>query len=439
MIVAGISQKISFKQRIKINNYESMQNPFLLYETMSNETGKNIPIDGVTPDVKSRLYENINTYVRERQPVRGPVSPNFNSNLNLDDFINSQETNIPPTIPIELQEIDQRIKNHNIAKYQAAYPDFYSEMGSKISDFRNKIMPCDVNSSEFIEQVNELNKFLSNGYELEINTENDKLDKIVNSDIPTIFVFNHPNAPHDLISSFGFVSELYGKYLEVGKGETCPRPKVFTSGVHDGFPQEYKELLEKGFVTPIDPCPYPNVNRAKNNANAIGKIEKGFINSEYNIFHFPEGARRSMKNLPFDYRFQYGIAKIINNAINEQKTVRVIPVGLAAKEKFGVVEIGEPVYFKKEDDSVFVSKGNFDSKEEITKTNDYYKKLSELKENEFFPIYYGNEIVKVKDEKSNKAMERLIAGDICSNLEICANKANEKFIKIENKQEEENL
>lgn len=437
MIIERVSPKISFKQRVKMDAYENMPNPFLLYETMSNETGKNIPLDGITPEIKSQLYENINLYVQERQPVKGPVAPNLDENLSLDEFIDSQETSIPKTIPLELQEIDQRIKKHNIAKYQAAYPEFYFDVGDKISDFRNKIMPCDVHSKEFIERVSELNKFLSNGYELEINTENNELEKIVEEDMPTIFVFNHPNAPHDLISSFGFISELYSKYLEIGKGETCPRPKVFTSGVHDGFPQEYKELLEKGFVTPIDPCPYPNQNRAKNNSNAIGKIEKGFINSEYNLFHFPEGARRSMKNLPFEYRFQYGIAKIINKTINEQKTVRIIPVGLAAKENFGVVEIGEPVYFKKEDDTVLVSRGNFDSNENITNSNDYYKKLSNLEDNEFFPICYGNKIVKVKDEKSNKAMERLIAGNLCSNLEICANQANEKFIKI--KEQEINL
>ena len=212
-------------------------------------------------------------------------------------------------------------------------------------------------SKAYIEELAKVGNGMGDEF-LITNIEDNPLKQLVKSGDSAIFVLNHPNFNKDKLSYMIINSMLNKMYIQEGKQATCPRPKILVS-------KNMLKLLSKKVGKIYKQCGLTEIDAGvdkrnhRYNAQSVIKLMKEFIENKSNIFIFPEG-NKSVHNKPFEERLQVGIAKLIKDATNFKKHVKVIPIGIKytdEKKSFGKIFIGKPMYFKKSHNEIIYTDG----------------------------------------------------------------------------------
>ena len=278
----------------------------------------------------------------------------------------------------------------------------------------NKAIPAykalDVNSADFIKYIYQKFKKICNEV-VEINVETGKLQDIVNTDEPRIFIMNHTKAQtRDINAAKFFNTLLYREYLYQSKAETCPRSKVMASvGMLSRTRDKGEEYKWMGAV-PV----YTGIEGkdAKNkNALTIKQLTKDLIEGKINLFLFPEGGLAILNFLPLKYKFQAGVSAIIKKVLEVKNHIRVTPLGIAHNKNESAIHIGDEIVFTKSNDKFYASRGNVHSKS-------FDKKLAKL--------YGENENLLITEKGEAVNSENIVpylSGILMKNLECCTKEA----------------
>lgn len=419
--------RINFKARIKPTDPKESQNPTLVYKQERMKFENEVDQKDLSQIEKKKLHNAIRNYVIKMHPHDGCLEPNLDINTKR-NFNKINRTGFSPSISQSIKRLYDKENVHIGQVYRAAGQNFMNIMGRRIKELLGQLSLIKENSEDFAKHIVEANNFFANGIEVEINLESGKLHEIAKSNESVIFIFNHPNYPTDVFSINTFISELYKTYLAEGKGAICPHPKLLNLDRSAMNPKEYSDLLTQTSVVYIDANPIPSTERSAVNSKIMAEVEENFVKNKNNIFIAPEGPRRLLSDLPLSYRFQCGVARIVQRATNQKERVKVVPVGIYAEGLKSAMHIGNPVYFEKQDDMIKISKGNITDQITSKQSNSFYSELAKLEEGQSLPLSYMKKPLEGIDKASRKTLSRLIAGSLSANLDICISKAEETFI-----------
>lgn len=276
----------------------------------------------------------------------------------------------------------------------------------------NELLRFPENTKEYFRMMRGVSKLFANPKEVEINIESNRINDIVTSDTPRIFIMNHDNQKKDPKMFAFFNTLLSNEYIEQGKAETCPRPRfILNENILIAMNKRDREIYKKLGAVGID----ANINSADSKANAktFLALLRDFINDKINIFIFPEGKKSRKKSLPLAEKFQLGVAEIVAKIADKVPKVIVTPLGFAfgKKNEADGIYIGEDVVFKKEGEYITSSIGNIES----PFAKDNYKR------------FFGNKKEAIITENSipvkGKELSKFIGGILCENLRICKEEA----------------
>ncbi len=226
-----------------------------------------------------------------------------------------------------------------------------------INHLNKEFVKINPESKAYIEELAKVGNGMGDEFVI-TNIEDNPLKQLVKSGDSAIFVLNHPNFNKDKLSYMIINSMLNKMYIQEGKQATCPRPKILVS-------KNMLKLLSKKVGKIYKQCGLTEIDAGvdkrnhRYNAQSVIKLMKEFIENKSNIFIFPEG-NKSVHNKPFEERLQVGIAKLIKDATNFKKHVKVIPIGIKytdEKKSFGKIFIGKPMYFKKSHNEIIYTDG----------------------------------------------------------------------------------
>jgi len=418
-------QSPSFKARIIVGGQRNDANdtPYCFLsikarEVAIPETQRNISLNEAMV-----LHQNVIAHINKLQVISGPVNPSLKANES-DFSIAGQEIGRPPVIDNEIRQKHILFDKDVSYKFSEAGKQLEQKFGQDIDNL-HAAPPASKGSPEHLDSIIKLNEFWAKGMDMEINLESGILDKLAKSDASTIFIANHNHVPYDIGLAFGTVSELYKSYKTNGKTENFPLPAVMMNKVvPDTLPPKLQEVFKSLESLGVDATPYPTQEGFLYNNQAMKPVVEGFAKDKTNLFLFPEGTRTAYNGkMPLEQRFQYGVAKLVQDAVQKKGSVRVVSLGIDYQNNQGVVNIGEPIYFVKDGNKIKVTKGNITSDTEAAAGNSFYKKLSTLKEGESLAICHRGKPVEIQNEKSLKFMSRLIAGILCTDMDISAKNA----------------
>ena len=229
---------------------------------------------------------------------------------------------------------------------------------------------------KYTEELAKIRNSIDNKY-IVINNEDHVLERVAKSKNSTIFVLNHPNYHKDKFVYVILNSILSKLYILENKQAQSPMPKILVSRnmlkvVHNKIGEIYKKMG----LTPID----ASLQNKDSNFNAVSihSLLKDFVNNKANIFIFPEGNNSSYLDKPLEERLQNGVANFVKKAVNNKRSVRVVPVSIQyTKEKnsLGKIFIGKPLFFKKRKNEIIYTDGQ--TKQKI-KTIEYKNSTSEI-------------------------------------------------------------
>ena len=187
--------------------------------------------------------------------------------------------------------------------------------------------------------------------------ESNRLQDIVNSSEPALFIMNHTDKQgKDIQAAKFFNTLLYREYIYHNKAETCPRSKVLANqGVLDRQ-QDKGEFYKWLGVVPIKAG--INYTDKEGNRNTIKILVDEFVKKKINLFMFPEGALAVLANLPLEYKFQPGAAAFVKKVLDVVSKIKVVPIGFAHKNDQTAIHIGEPIIFAKRPELYMASAGN---------------------------------------------------------------------------------
>lgn len=288
--------------------------------------------------------------------------------------------------------------------------------------FWEKFSKVDKESQEYTTYLYNFSKKIGMHKEVEINIESQRLLDVMKSDQAYIFIMNHENQKHDP-KMLGVINALlYGSYIKSGKGVTCPKLKIlFNEAILKAMDTNQRKIMEKFGAVGINASLF-NTKKTQN-ASSMLSLLKDFAQNKSHIFIFPEGKMVYFDNADLKYKFQTGIAEIVNAATKLKKDVKVMPVGFYynknSKDFLGSIYLGEPVVFMQEHKKIFTTKGNIDS--EFANQN-YKNFFSEINS----PLIFKEITDKGKTIES-KNVSDYIAGILCENLEICKNEAKKQL------------
>ena len=306
-----------------------------------------------------------------------------------------------------------------IKNYKEREPYFYG----KAPYFSRKIKPIesetyktiDKNSEEYIKYVYSYCRNLFTDA-FEVNVETNRLQEIVSSNEPALFIMNHTkNQIKDVRAAKFFNTLLYREYLYSSKGATCPRSRVLANkSVLKNQPDngEFYEWLG------VRPLKVGFKSDKEFNRNILNTLIEEFINKKINLFLFPEGALTGIPFLPLGWKFQPGAASFVKKVLDVIDKIKVIPLAFAHSKKHTAIHIGEPVYFKKFEDSYISSSGNSQNKN----FNKYLQKLFNDREN----IFIKNDGVCVNSHE----IVPYLSGLMMENLKACMKSAKEELKNI---------
>lgn len=371
-------------------------------------------------DVNS-LHAAIIRHIKVLQPSLGPVDPTGVNDV-LHVLLKEQPIGIPPSIAPEIRAKNIDLDSDLLSRFTLSGKELENKYHKEIETLYSSVATTDVTSPDFVKRIVETNDFLVDGLNFEMNTESGRLAKIAKSDEAAIFVVEHKSVPYDVCMGFGFLSQLYKKYQELGKIENVPLPKfIINKHITDGLPSHLLDVFNKTEATPVYASYYP---AGEGGSDLLNNAMSGFINNKNHIIIYPDGRRAKYKQeLTDSERFQYGIGKMVQSSLLDKKRVKVICLGTQYKDGIGSLHIGNPIYFSKDGNSINVTKGNITSDSERTQNNSFYKKLSELSDDDTMTITHAGKPIDISNKQGNKFMSRVIAGILRADLHICTENA----------------
>ena len=274
-----------------------------------------------------------------------------------------------------------------------------------------------------------LSRLLTQEKEVEINIENDELQNIVNDDCSHIFIMNHDKQRKDpkLLSFFNAL--LLREYLYQGKASACPKSKIILNkDILECSDDEKKKLAEQWGAVGIDAALHSS-DKMKN-GRIMSELVKELSNDEINLFIFPEGRMCAFSNLDPQWKFQEGVGDIVKAVVQRKDEVKVVPLGFAYKKDVGGIHIGEPIYFKKDGNTIKFKNGIVDEK---TQDKTYTAFINNAQsENGWYTI--ESEGTPVNPRESGK----YIAGILCENLTASKKLAQESIKDVGTEKDAEN-
>lgn len=236
-----------------------------------------------------------------------------------------------------------------------------------INDIHSQITNIDPNSPEYIQYAVSLARLFSTiqPIEVEINLQSNRINDIAHSNEACIFIMNHDYQSQDpaLLSIFNIL--LYQTYLEAGKANSCPRPKILINqDILTSKRKKHREIYEALGAVGVDASTQESTSRTFGNLHVMKQILGDFINDKTHVFLFPEGRRSAFKWLDLKQKFQVGIGELVRQAARRKERVKVVPIGFAyngnkkENQSLGSIYVGEPIYFIQIDKKLFVTTGN---------------------------------------------------------------------------------
>lgn len=239
----------------------------------------------------------------------------------------------------------------------------------------------DPKSPKFMLAIGQMCSMMARSIETEVNLESGRLEEIAESDEACIFIMNHDDQRNDPAMMATFAAEMYKEYMKAGKIETAPRPKIILNeDILRAQSDELRNIYTTMGAVGVDADIADTDKAGRKNARTLLPVIRGFNNDENHVFIFPEGRFSAFKKgimsgftkMNERTKFQPGVGDIIYAAAKKKKRVKVVPLGLAAREKFrpgfkkpkkwktplGSIHIGEPVYFTLEDGKIHTTTGN---------------------------------------------------------------------------------
>lgn len=288
----------------------------------------------------------------------------------------------------------------------------------KISQIHDLIAPIGRDSKEQMEAVSYASHLFAHNKETEINLESGRIADIAKSDESCIFIMNHNSPVQDPAMAGVFSAFLHSEYQKAGKAETAPRLRFFLSEeLLKGMDKRLQDIFEKLGATGVDASLFPSIHSGSSNARKILPSVREFIQGKSNIFIFPEGKMYPFKGLDLKQRFQAGVAGIVQKATEKKERVKVVPIGFAyddpVNSKFYSIHVGEPIYFRKHNDEMMVTRGNVPQRGENPLVY-YFNGVSPV---DYRPLTDNGMVV------DSKKSTPYIAGILCENLRICKDAA----------------
>lgn len=427
------SQYTSFKARIAIggqSNTDIKDTPYCFLSLQAK--GVTIPEAkrNISPDESASLQSEVISHINRLQVISGPVNPTLEEGES-SFSISEQETGKPPTPTDEVRQKHLKADKDVSYKFSEAAKQMQEKFGKDIDELHTQAAKSQ-SPAERLDDIIRLNEFLAKGMNMEINSESGILDELAKSDTATIFIANHNHVPYDISLAFGTVAELYKGYKTNGRTEDYPTPSfMINKVVPDTLPSKLKEVFTSLESLGVDATPYPTKESAAYNNAPMKPVTEGFAQDKTNLFLFPEGTRTAYNGrMPLEERFQYGVAKLVQDAVQKKGRVRVVSLGIDYENNLGVVNVGNPIYFEKDGDGIKVTGGNITPDTEAAQSNSFYRKLSTLAEGEGLTICHQGKAVKMQDDKSSKFLSRLIAGILCTDMDISAKNATKTMRRI---------
>lgn len=356
----------------------------------------------------------INNPLKYASRKRNNASISISSNLAFGNKISVSHNNVNRLIEIIFKNIDllkRKFNNRINDKKQI----------EKLKTYYEKLMVIDENSPEYIKQFYLYSRNYGKGKEVEINLESRRISDIVKSNDACIFIMNHDDRKIDPAMLGIFNTLLNAAYLKSGKASSCPRPRIIINeDILLAMDGTRRAILEKFGVVGIDASLF--TTNGMGNAKRLLQVMKDFVHDKAHIFIFPEGKMAAFKDLDLEYKFQTGVGQMVDKLTKTKKSVKIVPVSFAynseLKQFLGSIHIGEPIYFKRNSDGVFVTKGNVDSDFALQNYVDFFQNIP----NEGFKIITdkGKPVV-------GKELPNYIAGVLCENLRICTEEAKKQL------------
>ena len=296
-------------------------------------------------------------------------------------------------------------------KYYTIFKKPQAEAIAETQKIIDEITSIDESSPRYMSATYLISRALGAGKEVEINIENGELQNLTDSDEACIFIMNHDKQNQDSVMVNFFNALLAREYILKGKSETCPHPKIILNrDIVNTMNSENKKIAQTLGAVGVDASIHStnHVFNGRITSQLVDKLAKDKIN----LFIFPEGRLCAFKNLNPDWKFQGGISDIIKAVAKRKARVKVVPLGFAYNGKVGSIHIGEPLFFKKENEQILFTEGIVNEGLSSDEYVDYIKNVSSDKEG-YRPILNNGEVVPLRKSRD------FISGILCDNLVTC--------------------
>ncbi len=306
---------------------------------------------------------------------------------------------------------------------------FYAGYRKTVNEAWKTVDGLDPKSADYLKAVIKTSRMVASNKETEINRDDGIIRGLAESDEACIFVINHDYQLKDSGMLALFNALLYEAYLDADRGETAPRPKVILNEdiILSQHPTVQKILTKMGFVG-VDASLYTSAEGSQRNRGAVFSLLKEFIRDESNVFIFPEGKMTSFRNLTLREKFQPGVADMIQVAARSKKRVKVVPLGFACKKGLYSIEVGEPVYFKRDGKGLKTSTGSVTPENSGEDYRRFFWPEDRKAETEDDGLIWRT-LTREGEPLGGRDLNRVISGVLCRNMEIAREKARKKLPK----------
>jgi len=349
------------------------------------------------------------------QPIKQMSNTTYQSNTNFKAYMPNKFYRHAEKSALKVEQFERKVLNglrNSIEKIAILFSKLKSKItGKPEKDLgwmtRQDLEIMKTNPLLELKTIYNISKLMSGGKEVEINIENNELHDIVNDDEACIFIMNHDRQKDDPKLFAFFNALLTREYINRGLHETCPKPKILINKDIIDTTSENKQILAEALgAIGID----AGIHCADSFANGkiIAQLVNEIANNKTHLFIFPEGRMSIFENLNPQWKFQSGIANIVKAVLKKKEQVKVIPLGFAYKKDVGGINIGKPLFFKKEGRNILFKPGDVDKNTQDEKYVDFIN--NSTSRNGWYNIVENGE------EINQREIGDYIAGILCESL-----------------------
>ncbi len=271
----------------------------------------------------------------------------------------------------------------------------------------------------YLEQLGEIGRIYGSKKIININIEDEVLEKIAKKGDSVIFIMNHSNQSEDP-QMLAVLNTLLTEAYKKCDCDKFPLPKIILNeDILKTMNPTRRKAFENFGAIGIDASVVGGDKGL--NARAFFPLMKDFVKNNSNIFIFPEGRLAVRNDLDLFHRFQPGVASMINKMLSLKKEVTVVPVAFAYGKgdlkNLNSMQIGTPIDIKRNGDITTVTKGDI----EKDKNSLLYNFFDKNKDSEDIVL-----TSKGKPVMQNEVTDYLKT-ILCENLDINSKIAKEKL------------